>query len=672
MHKREPHSGPARTALRTGALAAAALMGAAGLAAPASADAPGPVVEDGRTQPVFDYADAVYQEVDIVTGADSDGDGEPDTVRMRIMRPEETEDGLQVPTILEPSPYWAGTHDAQMYDVDLDDDSAGTVPRGRPRAGSAEEMAQASAEGPRGASAQAGPTGDGSATMPNYYDNYFLPRGYAVAQLDSLGTGGSTGCPTSGGENETQGVTAAVDWLNGRTTGFDAETGEEVSAEDWSTGNVAMTGISYNGTLPVAAASTGVEGLRTIVPQGAISSWYDYYRDNGGVVAPGGYQGEDADVLAKLVYTRADADVCDPVIDGVTEGQDRDSGDYNDWWDERNYRNDAEDGAFGASVFLAHGLNDWNVKTDQAMLLWQALEDQGVERKMWLHQAGHVNPFNLRMDEWLDQLHRWFDHELYGVDNGIMDEPRVDVQGSDTEWAAQDDWPGEGTAPVRLGLRPGGEDGDGGLEPGKHRGKPRWEEFTDEGRGTPAEELVAEPGTGKDGALVYRTGELTEDVRMSGVPEVTVRAAMDGSSPYLTALLVDYGTDTRPTEDVRYDTDDRVCYGEGVPEDPGCTYPSYNVTEESDFKIVTRGWIDARNRGSDEEQRPVVTDKPYRYTWPMQAQDYVFKKGHRIGVVLVSTDHDYTLRYPAGTEVEVDTKRTSITLPVSEGGGGLG
>ena len=37
------------------------------------------------------------------------------------------------------------------------------------------------------------------------------------------------------------------------------------------------------------------------MPIAAISSWYDYYRANGGCVAPGGYQGEDADVLAQYV-----------------------------------------------------------------------------------------------------------------------------------------------------------------------------------------------------------------------------------------------------------------------------------------------------------------------------------------------------------------------------------
>ena len=67
-----------------------------------------------------------------------------------------------------------------------------------------------------------------------------------------------------------------------------------------------MIGTSYNGTLPIAVATTGVEGLEAIVPISAISNWYDYYRANGMVRAPGGFQGEDLDVLAEYVYTRPD------------------------------------------------------------------------------------------------------------------------------------------------------------------------------------------------------------------------------------------------------------------------------------------------------------------------------------------------------------------------------
>src|SRR5919198_4384833 len=195
--------------------------------------------------------------------------------------------------------------------------------------------------------------------FPNIYDNYFLPRGYAVADVDSVGTGGSTGCPTSGARNETLGVKASVDWLNGRARGWD-QAGNPVTAKSWSTGNVAMIGQSYNGTLPNAVATTGVKGLKTIVPIAAISSWYDYYRANGGGLAPGPFPGEDLDVLARFVYTRADREICKKVIDDLEATQDRVTGDYSPLWDERNYRGAAKN--VRASVFLVHGLNDWNVK----------------------------------------------------------------------------------------------------------------------------------------------------------------------------------------------------------------------------------------------------------------------------------------------------------------------
>ncbi len=71
--------------------------------------------------------------------------------------------------------------------------------------------------------------------------------------------------------------------MNGRAKAFTAD-GREVTA-DWSTGNVGMTGILYNGTLPNGVATTGV-WFKTIIPIAAISSWYDYYRANGAVVVP--------------------------------------------------------------------------------------------------------------------------------------------------------------------------------------------------------------------------------------------------------------------------------------------------------------------------------------------------------------------------------------------------
>ncbi|MEU2433419.1 Xaa-Pro dipeptidyl-peptidase [Streptomyces sp. NPDC007861] len=636
-------------AVRTWGAAVLAVSLLAALPAPAAqADAtPALSITGEETQPVFSRADAIYQQVDIETEVDSDGDGRRDTVRMRILRPKETDAGLDVATIIEASPYWAGGNDVQNHNVDLDEDG---LPAGRRLALGEQTPGLVDPYAPPAALARSGP----SVVWSGYTDNYFLPRGYAVAQLDSLGSGGSTGCPTSGGRNETLGAKAAVDWLNGRARGWDPD-GRPVGAA-WSTGDAAMMGISYNGTLPTAVATTGVEGLKAIVPISGISSWYDYYRAGGGVVAPGGFQGEDADVLAKYVYTRADQEICKPVLDRLTAGQDRVTGDFTRFWQERDYLKDAR--KIKAGVFVVHGGNDWNVKTQHFGQLWEALKKHHVPRKLWLHQAGHVNPMPLRMEEWLDQLHQWFDHFLYGLDNGALTAPRVDVEQADFSWRQQREWPAPGTRDLTLRLNEGGR-----LSP--LPGKLVRQTMTDTGRTVPAERLVTGPDTTRTDRLAHTTGPLPADLRVNGVPEVSVRASLAGSSPYVTALLVDYGPDTRALAGTVTDTTQQICYGEGVPGDTGCAYRTRHRTETTDFKIVSRGWADIRNRHSAEWQTPVVEGREYRLEWGMQPQDYVFKKGHRLGVVLISTDHDYTLRHPAGTELAVRAGLSSVTLPVA-------
>ncbi|MCG5220736.1 Xaa-Pro dipeptidyl-peptidase [Streptosporangium soli] len=585
-------------------------------------------IEHDATQPVFSRADAIVQTVFVeVAGADSDADGRPDKVAVDIMRPRETDQGLKVPVIMEASPYYAGGNDVPNHDVDIDDEQQFKTRSGQNKL---DELLAA------GATA-AGP-------FDGYYDNYFVPRGYAVALVENLGSGRATGCPTTGDRNETLGPKAAIDWLNGRARGFDVN-GAPVSAT-WSTGDVGMIGVSYNGTLPNAVATTGVKGLKTIVPIAAISSWYDYYRANGGVLAPGGYQGEDADVLARYVLTRQDGQAaCGALMDEIEAEQDRVTGDYSRFWDDRNYLDDVR--KVRASVLLVHGLNDWNVKTKQAAQWWDALGDRGVPRKIWLHQGAHTSPFNVRAKEWIRQLHAWFDHWLYGLDNGIMNEPQADVEHAPGQWEQHASWPlpGTRTLPVRLGLAGS---------------------FTDQ-KLRRAEELAAGPETPDPNRLAHLSPVLTDDVRISGTPTIKVRASLAaGRSPYLTALLVDYGTDTRATGALQ-NTGEVYCYGQGVPGDTGCTTLRVHTTAEAPFKIVTRGWLDVRNRHRDDRSQAIKPGRMYDFEWDFQAQDYTFKAGHRIGVVLLSTDRDYTLRYPAGTQIKVQPGKSTLNLPVAGG-----
>ncbi|MGH3114832.1 MAG: CocE/NonD family hydrolase, partial [Gaiellaceae bacterium] len=309
-----------------------------GLAAgPAAAQVPGPVFIDGQAQPVFTAGPTTWirQELWVESEIDSDFDGKRDRIHVDVTRVQETETiGLKVPVVFEVSPYYGGDVPVVNWAVDHE---IGQPPTTRP---------------------VATPTFfDTSPIISNSHVNTWVPRGFAVVHAEGTGTGLSEGCPTTGDPFETLGPKAVVDWLNGRATGYTSPTSTDEVFADWTTGKVGMIGTSYNGTLPIGVATTGVEGLEAIVPISAISSWYDYYRSNGAVRAPGGFQGEDADVLGEYTYTRPDQQICRPVLADLAAKQDRVTGDYTPFWDARNYMNDTDN--VRAPSLVAHGNNDW-------------------------------------------------------------------------------------------------------------------------------------------------------------------------------------------------------------------------------------------------------------------------------------------------------------------------
>jgi hypothetical protein len=95
----------------------------------------------------------------------------------------------------------------------------------------------------------------------------------------------------------------------------------------------------------------------------------------------------------------------------------------------------------------------------------------------------------------------------------------------------------------------------------------------------------------------------------------------------------------------------------GVDFGEGCFNRREYVTAETPYEIVTRGWLDVRNRISPARTTPTVPGRPYTFRWNLQPNDHVFAAGHRIGLVIISTERDHTLRYPAGTVVGVSEVR---------------
>jgi X-Pro dipeptidyl-peptidase len=611
------------------AAAAALLLTAAPAAARDRTPPPWLNVQDGVTQPVFSFADAIEQTVFVESEVDSDGDGRRDRVRIRISRPRETAtQGIKVPVVFEHSPYRGDLGNPANHNVDLDalpQESLFTAKAAR--AGRTTRRAAA-----RAARARARQRAD----LPTQLDNYYVPRGYAVVLGESLGTFNSDGCPDVGGPVETLGAKAGIDWLNGRARGWDAETGEPVTA-DWATGAVGMVGTSYNGTLPNQLATTGVGGLETIIPISAISSWYDYYRANGLVVAPHSetqgvgeneYLGEDTDVLAAFIGGSRMATRCAWVLPFLERAQDRITGDYSPFWHARDYLHRV--GGVEASVFVVHGLNDWNVKTKAFADWWYRLTARHIPRKIWLHNGGHGGPGGVGAAPYKRTENRWFDYWLFGVPNGIMREPRATIQREDGTYHEEADWPAPGArrSNLYLSARSATAPGDLSTRP-QHRS--RGQSFVDRGRELDTDGvLIQDPESANPNRLIYRSAALRRDVRISGTPLVTLRMSIDNrNDANLTAVLVDYGAEA-PV-------------------------------------MVTRGWLDPQNRLSIARSTPIRQGREYRFHWDLQPDDYVFQAGHRIGLVVVSTDHDYTIRPLPGTRLTLDADGSAVSLPVVGG-----
>jgi X-Pro dipeptidyl-peptidase len=558
------------------------------------------------------------------TGLDGDGDGRTDRVAVDIVRPREpAQRGRKVPVIMDASPYYSCCgrgNDSQKKTYDADGDVV---------------------------------------QMPLFYDNYFVPRGYAFVGVDLAGTNRSDGCVDVGGRSDIQSAKAVVDWLNGRARAYTTRTGTQRARADWTNGRTGMIGKSWDGTIANGVAATGVEGLETIVPIAAISSWYDYYFSQG---AP--LYGSGPDRLSNHVNSPDARAACGAVQRKLVEQAPR-TGDWTPLWTERDYVRAA--GKVRASVFLIHGTQDLNVRMQHVGPWWDALAKNGVERKIWLSQTGHVDPFDFRRAEWVDTLHRWFDHELLGYDNGIDREPMADIERSPGRWVTSAVWPPRGTRATTLRPGRGTAPGVGTLGLRKGHGT---ETFTDD-PGLSETDWAARIHAPTPDKAGFTTGPLTRDLRLSGSSTVTVTATPSTPTAHLSAVLVDLGPATiRDYADAGEGITtltDRTCWGASTPGDSSCFRETAARTADVDYTIVSRGWADLGNHADDGTGVPLTPGKPYTITLDLAATDHVVPAGHRLALIVAGTDKDL-IDPPADTPtLTLDLARTSASVPFTGG-----
>src|SRR5690606_1457867 len=421
-----------------------------------------------------------------------------------------------------------------------------------------------------------------------------------------------------------------IEWLTGKAKGYTEREGNEEVTAYWSTGKVGMTGTSYNGTIPLAAATTGVDGLEAIIPIAPNTSYYHYYRSNGLVRSPGGYLGEDIDVLYDFIHSGDESKRAygNRVIRDteMKNNMDRLTGDYNDFWAGRDYLNDME--PMKAALLMSHGFNDWNVMPEHSFRIYEQAKKQGIPAQIYYHQNGHGGPPPINM------MNRWFTHYLHGIDNGVENDAKAwivrenDAPDSPTSYK---DYPNPETSEVILYPRKGGlETGTLITEKPKNQGK---ETLVDDYHFSEADLAQAASSNIR---LLYVTQPLSEDVHLSRLAHVSITLASSKPAANLSVLLLSL---------------------------PWNTDKNAKITDN----IITRGWADPQNHKSLTESKPLKPGKFYTISINLQPDDQIIPKAQQIAIMIFSSDNQYTLLPNPGTELTIDLEKTSLRLPVVGG-----
>lgn len=540
--------------------AGAALASFTTAASAASPDRPWIVGK--QTVPYFNMAEAVKEVVNVETGYDREHDGVMDTLRVEITRPD-VPPGTKVPVIIHASPYFF------------------------------------------------------QGTRSEWETDFFVPRGYAVATVALPGTDFSTGCADVGGSREVRGTKAVIDWLNGRANGYFMN-GGKADATEWSTGKAGMIGVSWDGTIANSVAATGVDGLVTIVPVAAISSWYDYTRGNG---IP--FYEEHVAFLNDFVSNYF-SQVCRDQTPRLQAKSDDPTGNYNVWWTQRDYRLDAS--KLKASVFVVHGLSDENVKTRQFGEWWDELVKYNVPRRLFLHQSQHIEPYFSFGSTYSTPLLQWFDYYLQGIDNGAPEEPQAIIQREDNSWSTDAVWPPTGTQDRKLKLTsPLGRLAGALTTEGANVGQAdRFLTFK-QSTAYSSDSIVSNPTQVRGDRLVFLTDNLVNEVRQAGTATITLRVKVDRKTAGFQVRVVDYNNNA-----------------------------AY---------IVSRTIADLGHHKSWSRQQELVPGKWYDLTWEINTDDRIFATGHNLGLVITAEKANPLIPYEAVTAT-VDTKNSWIVMPL--------
>jgi predicted acyl esterase len=424
-------------------------------------------------------------------------------------------------------------------------------------------------------------------------------------------------------------------WVQGTTDTYDLI--EWIAEQSWCDGNVGMIGISWFGRKQMLAARTRPPHLKSIFPYdpggfsfrdsypGGVMHSFWFHLQKFSVENPHEVKlSPEEETLWKEAFSNPDYRMY-PHIFNVLERKGYMARSFfrdliNPFEPENEEDMEAELKKIDIPFYVGTGWYGYTYKSHLfgALRYWR--ECNGTPfKKLLLNGPAHLpRPWTAFHEEVL----RWHDYWLKGIDTGIKDEPRVKiwVMGAN-RWRFSDDWPLKETQWTKLYL--------------DSWERLRWEPFTPSSRdGMDAPDCFAQmplTQTRTVQKLRYVTDPLSRDTEITGPLSLHFWAEIDQTDTNWIIIIKDVGPDVS-VQTAR----------EGEMERP-------QVTERE----VTRGWLKASHRAVDEQkslpgqpfhpftrsaQKPVVPGEINRYDVQIAATSNLFKRDHRICVEITTLD----------------------------------
>ena len=675
-----------------------------------------PLFVNGMAQPIFPFTTGAVKEgysnedsdiirycVYVETNYDTDGDGKLDLVKALVQVPRAAAEGdYKAATIYEARPYITGCTELYGYEDDLYNTGNFNIkamystPAARKPVGSATTEKAAAA-----ANSADWYYWNPEEKMMDYEDldwyDYYLVRGYAVVECGGLGTKGSEGYETCGTDLEIDAFKCVIEWLHGDRVAYTDKTSNISIAADWSNKKVGMTGRSYAGTTQFGLATTGVAGLETIVPVAGIASWYEYTNSQGISTdsepaysdALAGYcagRKLDADDWNKI---KADYGNYLQTIYDIQRDLNGNYGETGGHWNIRDYTVDTtQTGPIGTtgpsqincSALIVHGLNDYNVRTKEFQLMYNAFTKAGENVKLLLHQDAHLTPtypagnlvFDIGDSSYDEILNRWFSHYLYGLENGAENMAAVTAQDShDTDvWHTFDSWDTASSMIFKANADSEATTINSNYDAIGVTSQNWQSKFTSGSTGgSVMYTQTVEKDTTIKGTVAVNFSALTENTDDNGTP------IEDRDALMVSAMLVDIAPagKTFPAFNTSGSYVPKTTLAEGGAW-MGGGLPNYDLTKlkasDVTYKIISRGWMDLCNPGAGfdshtADTRVALDGKTYHaYTIYLQSTVYEVEAGHTLALVIYAYEPGMA-RYTQNYQITIDNSTVSADIPVN-------